>query len=76
MGFRSKKTAVKIMKEKIKDNEKTHEGGKSKWEDKQNHKQFGKDQPRVRDILKARIEKKRKSNMKKINTIKIKKVVN
>jgi len=34
MGFRSKKTAVKIMKEKIKDNEKTHEGGKSKWEDK------------------------------------------
>lgn len=67
----NKKTTVKIMKEKIESVEKKGTSD-SKYEDRENKKQFGKDQPRVRDILKQRIEKKKNKNLTKIKKIKIK----
>ena len=49
------------------------EHGTSKFENSKNKETF-KDQPKLKEMLRNRIEKKRKTNMKKINTIKIKKV--
>ena len=63
------------MKEKI-DNINRGSPKGSKFEDHKNKALFGEEQKRVRDILRERISNKRKSNMTKINTIKIKKVVN
>jgi hypothetical protein len=51
------------------------EKGKSKFEDHQNKKLFT-DQPKMKEMLRTKIEKKKKLNMKKINTIKVKRVKN
>jgi len=59
---------VKVNKQKI-------EKGNSKYEDHKNKEVF-KDQLKMKDELKQRIEKTRKVNMKKINTIKVKKQIN
>jgi len=49
--------------------------GTSKYEQHHNSILF-KDQPKVKEIIRARKEHKYKTNMKKINTIKVKKVFN
>jgi hypothetical protein len=49
--------------------------GTSKYEQHHNAIMF-KDQPKVKEIIRARKEHKYKTNMKKINTIKVKKVFN
>ena len=63
-----KKKQEKINLEKM-------EKGFSKTENHMNKEAF-KEQPRMRNMLKEKIEKKKKLNMKKINTIKIKKHIN
>jgi len=51
------------------------EKGFSKTEDRRNKETF-KDQPKMKDFLKQKIEKTKKLNIKKINTVRVKKVIN
>lgn len=67
LGF-NKKMQARVTMEKILK-------GKSKYQDHHDAKVF-KDAPKLKDQLKDKIENKRKSNMKKINSIKIRKVKN
>lgn len=64
----NKKKQEKINLEKM-------EKGFSKTEQHMNKEAF-REQPKFKNILKEKIDKKKKLNMKKINTIKIKKHVN
>ena len=56
----------RILKDKI-------ETGKSKFEDSKNKQAF-KEQPKMKEFLREKIEKTRKRNMKKINSLKVKTV--
>lgn len=67
LGFNKKKQAT-VNKDKI-------NKGFSKFENSKNKETF-KDQAKMSDYLKEKLEKTRKLNMKKVNTIKIKKVIN
>jgi len=64
----NKKRQVKVLKQKI------ESGGTSKYEDTKSKEMF-KDAPTFTEQLRNRIAKKKKLNMQKINTIKVKRVV-